>query len=86
MEAEGFKHCNLIQYSTVNQYHIVIQISFMSTLWLSIQQTVDIEGKIAELQCLLIGVRDDMEGAETMIHCSYFEQWLPEGFPSAQYI
>lgn len=32
MEADGFKHCNLIQYGTINLYHIVIQISLMSTL------------------------------------------------------
>lgn len=75
-----------MQYSTVNQLHLVIQVSFMSTLWLSIQQNVDIDGKIAELQCLLIGVSDYIEGAETMIHCSYFDQWLPEGFPYSQYI
>lgn len=32
MEADGFKHSNLIYYGTINLYHIVIQISFMFTL------------------------------------------------------
>lgn len=77
MEADEFNSIHvfhLIHYSRVNQYHVVIQISFMSTLSLSLQCSSRERREIAELQCLVISVRDDKEGAEAMIHCSYFNQ------------
>lgn len=68
MEADAFKHYNLIQYSTVNQYHIAIQMSFTSTLVLSLQCSSKDREKTAELLCLVIGVKEDREGAEAMRH------------------
>lgn len=68
MEADAFKYYNLIQYSTVNQYHIAIQMSFTSTLLLSLQCSSKDREKTAGLQCLVIGVKEDKEGAEAMRH------------------
>lgn len=66
MEVYGFMH--LIQYSAVNAYHIVIQVSFMSTLSPPINEVVERKDKFASCRA----VRDDREGAEAMIQSSYF--------------